>query len=133
MVTIGDKDVKIPDNLLYSDKHQWVNDAGEIGLSDFAQASLGEIITCDLAEDDYKGKEIKAGDLFEDISVEAQKAVADVYCPVSGKIVAVNIDLEDEPEKINEDAYSAWLFKLEVSDKSGLMDATAYIEFCKSQ
>lgn len=131
--TIGDKEIDFPDNLQYSEKHQWVDEDGKIGITDFAQAQLGEIIMVDLDADGMVGEEFSAGDLFEDIAVEAQKAVADVYCPVSGKIVEANEDLEDEPEMINEDPYGAWLFKLEVSSKDGLMDAAAYAEFCKSQ
>lgn len=131
--TIGDKEINFPDDLQYSDKHQWVDGEGKIGITDYAQAQLGEIIMVDLDADGMVGQEVGAGDLFEDIAVEAQKAVADVYCPVAGKIVEANEDLEDEPEMINEDPYGAWLFKLEVSSKDGLMDAAAYVEFCKSQ
>ncbi|MHA1729448.1 MAG: glycine cleavage system protein H, partial [Promethearchaeota archaeon] len=126
--TIGDKELNFPDDLLYSDKHQWVNPEGKIGIDDFAQSQLGEIITVDLYADEYVGKDVKAGDLFEDIAVESQKAVGDVYSPVTGKIIEANIDLEDEPEKINEDPYGdGWLFKLEVSDKAGLMSVADYV------
>ncbi|MHA1820099.1 MAG: glycine cleavage system protein H [Promethearchaeota archaeon] len=131
--TIGDKEIDAPDNLLYSDKHQWINDEGKMGITDFAAKQLQEIITVDLNADEMVGKEFNAGDLFEDIAVESQKSVADIYCPVTGKIIEANTALEDEPEKINEDPYGeGWLFKLEVKSKEGLMDANKYIEFLKS-
>jgi glycine cleavage system H protein len=131
-VTVNDKEINIPEGLLYSDKHQYAKKEGDlviVGVTDFAQAQLGEIITCDLA--DAVGVSLGAGDLIEDLSVEAQKAVADIFAPVAGEIVEVNEALEDEPEKINEDPYGeGWLLKIKPSnfngDKAKLMDAAAY-------
>ncbi len=131
-VTVNDKEINVQEDLLYSDKHQYAKKDGDlviVGVSDYAQAQLGEIITCDLA--DAVGITIGAGDLIEDISVEAQKAVADIFSPVGGEIVAVNEALEDEPETINADPYGAgWLLKIKPSnfdgDKANLMDAAAY-------
>jgi len=131
-VTVNDKEINILEGLFYSDKHQYAKLEGDlviVGVSDFAQAQLGEIITCDLA--DAKGATVGAGDLIEDLSVEAQKAVADIFSPVAGEIVEVNEALEDEPEKVNEDPYGAgWLIKIKPSnfegDKANLMDAAAY-------
>ena len=132
--TIGDKELDFPDDLQYSEHHQWVSGEGKIGITDFAQNQLGEIITVDLDADSMVGKEFSAGDLFEDIAVEAQKAVADIYCPVSGKILEANEVLEDECEKINESPYvDGWIFKLEVSSKPDtLLSAEKYIEFIKT-
>jgi len=131
-VTVNDKEVNIPEDYLYSDKHQYAKKDGDlviVGVSDFAQAQLGEIITCDLA--DAVGVTVSAGDLIEDLSVEAQKAVADIFAPVGGEIVEVNEALEDEPETINADPYGeGWLLKIKPSnfdgDKAKLMDAAKY-------
>jgi glycine cleavage system H protein len=131
-VTVEDKEVNIIEGLLYSDKHQYAKVEGDlviVGVTDFAQAQLGEIITCDLV--DAKGITVEAGDLLDDLSVEAQKAVADIYAPIGGEIVEVNEALEDEPETINADPYGAgWLLKIKPSnldgDKAKLMDAAAY-------
>lgn len=131
-VTVNEKEINVPENLLYSDKHQYAKKDGDlviVGLTDFAQAQLGEIITCDLA--DALGANVGAGDLLEDLSVEAQKAVADIFAPVGGEVVEVNEALEDEPEKINEDPYGeGWLVKIKPSnfngDKVNLMNAATY-------
>jgi len=131
-VTVNDKEINVPEDLLYSDKHQYAKLEGDlviVGVTDFAQAQLGEIITCDLA--DAVGAKLGAGDLVEDLSVEAQKAVADIFAPIAGEIVEVNEALEDEPETINADPYGAgWLLKMKPSnfdgDKAKLMDAAAY-------
>ncbi len=133
--TVGDKELDFPDDLLYSEQHQWISNEGVMGITDFAQSQLGEIITVDLDADSMVGTEFKAGDLFEDIAVEAQKAVADIYCPVSGKILEANEVLEDECEKINESPYGdGWIFKLEVSSKPDtLLSAEKYIEFIKKK
>ena len=129
--TIGDKELEFPDELQYTKQHQWINAEGTMGITDYAQDQLGEIITVDLDVDSMVGKEFKAGDLFEDIAVEAQKAVADIYCPVSGKIIE---PLEDECEKINESPYGdGWIFKLEVTSKpDDILTAEKYIEFIKT-
>ncbi|TFG19792.1 MAG: glycine cleavage system protein GcvH [Promethearchaeota archaeon] len=124
--------MNIEEGLFYSDKHQYAKIEGDlviVGVTDFAQAQLGEIITCDLA--DAVGATVGAGDLIEDLSVEAQKAVADIFAPVGGEIVAVNEALEDEPETVNADPYGdGWLVKIKPSnlsgDKANLMDAAAY-------
>ncbi|MBN2157313.1 MAG: glycine cleavage system protein GcvH [Candidatus Lokiarchaeota archaeon] len=126
--------MNIPEGLFYTDKHQYVKKEGDItivGITDFAQNQLGDIITCDLNAGDMVGASFSAGDLFEDISIEAQKAVADIFAPISGQITEVNEALEDEPEKINEDPYGVgWIVKIKPSnfdkDKTNLMDAAAY-------
>ena len=129
---IKDKELNFPDNLKYSDKHQWFNSStNRVGITDYAQSELGEIITADLQG--ALGLEVNAGDLFEDISVEAQKAVADIYSPVSGKVKAINEAVMDAPEKINQDPYGeGWLFEFEDSvPADNLMNANGYVEYLK--
>jgi len=100
-----------------------------VGITDYAQDSLGDIAYVELPE---VGDELNAGD--NACVVESVKAASDVYSPVSGKIVEVNEELDASPEKINEDAYSAWIFKVELANEeelSSLMDENAYKSFCK--
>ena len=117
---------KIIDGLLYSDSHEWVKVEGGValvGISDYAQAELGDITYVDI--DDVE--EIAAGDVFG--ALESVKASSDVYSPVSGKVVAINEELADAPEKVNEDPYGSWLIKVELSDSgelAKLLDAAAY-------
>ncbi len=127
----------------YTKTHQWYNDAnGEVGLSPYAAEQLGEISFVDV--DALEGAELSqvAMDGNEpssdpiDATVESSKAVGDVYCPVSGTVKEINSDLMDEPEKINEDALTAWLFKIEASnwdaEKGNLMDDASYKSFVES-
>ena len=118
---------KVIEGLLYSDSHEWVKVDGDIaiiGVSDFAQAEMGDITYVDMPEAD---DEITKGEDFG--ALESVKASSELYAPVSGKVIEANSALEDAPELINEDAYSNWIIKVEMSDKSeldGLMDAAAY-------
>lgn len=118
---------KVIEGLRYSEDHEWVKVEGNvavIGISDFAQKELGDITYADLPEVD---DEIAAGEEFG--ALESVKASSELLAPVSGKVVEVNPDLEDAPEKINEDAYEAWIIKVEMSDPAqveALMDAEAY-------
>lgn len=118
---------KVVEGLRYSEDHEWVKVEGNvavIGISDFAQKELGDITYADLPEVD---DEVAAGDEFG--ALESVKASSELLAPVSGKVVEVNPDLEDAPEKINEDAYEAWIIKVEMSDPAQvevLMDAEAY-------
>ena len=123
---------KIIEGLLYSESHEWVKvDGGVaiIGVSDFAQAEMGDITYVDLPSED---DEFAAGESFG--ALESVKASSELYCPVSGRVVAVNSDLEDAPEAINEDPYGAWIIKVEMSDNSelsNLMNAAAYEQAAK--
>jgi glycine cleavage system H protein len=118
---------KILEGLKYSESHEWVKVEGNvayIGVSDFAQKEMGDITYVDLPEE---GDEVVAGEEFG--ALESVKAASDLYSPVSGVVVAVNSELEDTPEKVNEDAYAAWIIKVEMSNPSevdALMDAAAY-------
>lgn len=118
---------KVIEGLRYSEDHEWVKVEGDIatiGITDYAQKELGDITYADLPEVD---DEVEAGDEFG--ALESVKASSELLCPVSGKVVEVNPELEDTPEKINEDAYEAWIIKVEMSDPAqvdALLDAAAY-------
>lgn len=119
----------VPEDLKYTKDHEWLklNDDGTatIGITDYAQESLGDITFVELPEVDA---EFSQGDSFG--VVESVKAASDLYMPVSGKVVEVNEELEDEPEEVNSDPYGkGWIARLELADKGqldGLMDAAAY-------
>ena len=123
---------KIIDGLLYSESHEWVKVDGNvaiIGVSDFAQAEMGDITYVDMPDED---DEVVKGEDFG--ALESVKASSELYSPVSGKVIACNEALEDAPELINEDAYSAWIIKVEMSDSSELetlLSPAAYAEAAK--
>ena len=117
-----------PKNLLYTKSHEWVEllDDGTafVGLDDYAQNELGDLVFINLPE---IGDEVVAGEPFGD--VESVKAVSDIYSPVSGKVAEINEDVLDNPAAINEDAFGAWLIKVEeITDKADLLDADAIAE-----
>lgn len=124
---------KVIEGLYYSESHEYVKVEGEygyIGITDYAQNALGNIVYVDMPDVD---DEIEAGEEFG--AVESVKAASDLMSPVSGTVVEVNSELEDTPELINQDAYGNWIVKVELSDKGeldGLMDAKAYEEFCNN-
>ncbi|MBO4595598.1 MAG: glycine cleavage system protein GcvH [Bacteroidales bacterium] len=123
---------KILDELLYSDSHEWVKVDGNIaiiGVSDFAQAEMGDITYVDVPAE---GDEVSKGEEFG--ALESVKASSELYSPVSGVITEVNADLDATPELINEDPYGAWIIKVEMSDKGeldSLLNAAAYAEIAK--
>jgi len=116
-----------PDNLKYSATHQWVrveDGVAVVGITDYAQEQLGEVVYLDLPQ---VGDELTAGEVMG--SVESVKSISDLYSPVSGKIIEVNEPLMDEPAKINQDPYEAWMVKLEMAtptDLDGLLTAAEY-------
>lgn len=114
-----------PDNLRYLDSHEWIADDGTVGITDFAQDQLGDVVFVELPE---VGDEVGAGDQVA--VVESVKTASDIYAPVAGVITEVNEALDASPELINEDPYGeGWLFKLEPADASdidGLLDAAQY-------
>ena len=122
---------KVIEGLFYSESHEYVKvegNVGYIGISDYAQHALGNVVYVDMPEVD---DEVTAGEEFG--AVESVKAASDLMSPVSGTVVEVNEALEDQPELVNEDAYENWIIKVELSDKAeldNLMDAKAYEEFC---
>ena len=115
----------IPAELKYSASHEWIKEEDGIfviGLTDYAQSALGDIVFINLPEE---GDEVTAGESFAD--VESVKAVSDVFSPVTGTICAVNEELLDDPAQVNEDPYGAWLVKVEdVTGTEELLDAEGY-------
>ncbi len=122
---------KVMEGLYYSESHEYVRvegDYGFIGITDYAQNALGNVVYVDMPEVD---DEVTAGEEFG--AVESVKAASDLMSPVSGTVVEINEALEDSPELVNQDAYENWIIKVEMSDKSeldSLMDAAAYETFC---
>lgn len=122
---------KVLEGLCYSESHEFIRvegDYGYVGITDYAQSQLGNVVYVDMPEVD---DEVTAGEEFG--AVESVKAASDLISPVSGTVVEVNEALEDEPELLNKDAFENWIIKVELSNKSeldSLMDAKAYEEFC---
>ena len=111
--------MNVPEGMKFSKDHEWIKIDGNqatIGISDFAQSELGDVVFVDVESD---LEEINAGETFG--SIEAVKTVSDLYAPISGKVLEVNEALEDEPELVNTDPYGdGWLIKVECSDLSQL-------------
>lgn len=120
-----------PTELKYTNTHEWVsltNDGTTIGLTDYAQSQLGDLVFVNLPEE---GDAVVAGEAFAD--VESVKAVSDVVCPLTGTVSEINEELLDNPALINEDPYAAWLVRLtDVVEPEDLMDADSYETFCES-
>ena len=123
---------KIVEGLFYTNTHEWVKveeGFAYIGITDYAQESLGEIVFIELPEEDDSlelGEELGA--------IESVKAASDILSPVSGTVVEVNTELEDGPELMNEDAFANWIVKVELTDKSeleNLLSAEQYKEICE--
>jgi glycine cleavage system H protein len=124
---------EIPADLHYTAEHEWVRRSGDdtvrVGITDFAQAALGDVVFVQLPD---VGTDVTAGETFGE--VESTKSVSDLYAPISGKVSAVNGDLESTPELVNSDPYGAgWLLDVQVSDTgtldsdlTSLLDAEAY-------
>ena len=121
-----------PAELKYSKTHEWIkteDSVAVVGISDFAQDALGDVVFVNLPA---VGDEVTAGESFGD--VESVKAVSDLICPVSGVVCAVNEELEDSPELLNEDPYGAWIIKVEnITAEEELLTADAYEAFCAEE
>ncbi len=123
---------KVVEGLRYAESHEWVKIEGDIaviGISDYAQHSMGELSYVDMPSVD---DEVVAGEEFG--AVESVKAASDLISPVSGTVIEVNEVLEDEPELLNEDPYANWIIKVQMTDQSevdNLLDAAAYEKLCK--
>lgn len=122
-----------PDDLKYTEDHEWVRvegDTGVVGITEHAAEQLGDIVFVELPE---VGDELSSGDTSG--SIESVKAVSDIFCPLSGEITEVNEALDGAPETVNSEPYGGgWIFKVKLSDASELdklMDAAAYQEFLK--
>ena len=133
MIEVGE--YKIKEGLYYTKDHEWAQVLEDgivlVGITDYAQKELGDLAYVELPE---VGKEVTKGDVL--CEVESVKAVSEVYAPVSGEVIEANKELEDAPEKINEDPYGAWIAKIKPSNPEEelkeLMDANAYAEYLKS-
>ena len=117
-----------PDNLKYTKSHEWVKQEADgtatVGITFHAQSQLGDVV---FVENPAVGRKVKQGE--ECGVIESVKAAADIYAPLSGEIVAANDELADAPEKINQDPYSAWMFRIKPgnpAELAGLLDAAAY-------
>lgn len=120
--------MNIPESLKYTKDHEWIKIEGKtalVGITDFAQGELGDIVYLDI---NTVGEEIKEHDVFG--TIEAVKTVSDLFMPVTGKVLEVNPLLEGSPEKVNSDPYGhGWMIKIEVSGKpNGLLSAAEYKE-----
>ena len=126
-------ELNLPEDLIYAEDHEWVQSEGEsvkIGISDYAQDQLGDIVFVELPE---VGDTFEIGDEFG--TVESVKAVSELYIPISGEITALNKSLEDAPELVNTDPYNdGWMIEVKLSNPQeldGLMDRNAYLEILK--
>ena len=127
--------MEIPNDLFYTIEHEWVrlkNNRATIGITDFAQGQLGDVVFVELPDE---GTELAKENTFG--VVESVKTVSDIYAPMTGKVVAVNKDLESQPELVNSDPYGqGWMIEIEFSNSSpeqNLLSADQYREQCKNQ
>ncbi len=127
--------MEVPQDLKYTQEHEWIRVDGKkavIGISEFAQEQLGDIVFVELPE---VGSQIEQGSPFG--VVESVKTVSDLYAPAGGKVTAVNKDLETNPEKVNSEPYGeGWIVEIELSDETNLeslLDADAYSEQCQKE
>jgi glycine cleavage system H protein len=121
-----------PGSYRYTREHEWIDaGAGKVGITDYAQSTLGDIVFVELPK---VGATIEKGKVFG--SVESVKAVSDLYSPVTGTVVEVNEELATAPEKINTDAHGAWMLKVNITDPSqldGLLSAEDYEKYVKEE
>ena len=127
--------MEFPQELRYTEQHEWIRAEGDrvrVGITDFAQDALGDVVYVDVPE---VGTEVKAGQAFGE--VESTKSVSDVYAPVSGTVVERNGTLSDAPETVNDDPYGqGWMIVIEPTDRSeleALLDASAYRQFTERE
>lgn len=124
--------VTLPAGYKYTKDHEWIDLAGgngKVGITDYAQAQLGDVVYIDLPE---VGRKLKAGESFG--TIESVKAVSELYAPVSGEVVEVNAALKDKPEGVNSDPYGSWMITVKLSDTaetSALLDAQKYGDVIK--
>jgi glycine cleavage system H protein len=124
--------MNIPSELKYAKSHEWVKEEGDtalVGITDFAQDALGDIVFVNLPQE---GDPVTAGEAFGD--VESVKAVSDLICPLTGVVTEVNEALLDAPEMLNSDPYGAWLIRVaEISGQESLLDDAAYALLCTKE
>jgi glycine cleavage system H protein len=121
-----------PPGLKYTKDHEWIDltgDSGRVGITDYAQNSLGDVVYIELPE---IGAKLKQGQSFG--TIESVKAVSELYAPVTGEVTAVNADLKDKPESVNKDPHGSWMITIKLtnaSETSGLLDAAQYQDLVK--
>lgn len=121
--------MKVMKDYFYTEDHEWIKvegNVGTVGMADYAQDSLGDIVYVELPEED---DELEKGEDFA--AVESVKAASDVYMPVGGKVIEVNEALMDEPELLNADAYENWMIKIEIADEEELKELMTSEEYEK--
>ena len=120
--------MEYPEDLYYSQEHTWVRvsgNRGTVGITNFAQQEMGEILYSDLP---HEGSQIELGDIFG--TLESSKTVAELFSPVSGEVISINKDLEEEPSLVNDDPYGkGWLMVLELDDPAELQDLCNSVEY----
>ncbi|MBU1206836.1 MAG: glycine cleavage system protein GcvH [Proteobacteria bacterium] len=120
--------MEYPEDLYYSQEHTWVRvtgNRGTVGITDFAQQEMGEILYTELPDE---GSQIEQGDIFG--TLESSKTVAELYSPVSGEVISINKDLEEEPSLVNDDPYGkGWLLVIELDDPSELQELFSAVEY----
>lgn len=120
--------MEYPEDLYYSQEHNWVRltgNRGTVGITDFAQQEMGEILYTELPDE---GSQIEHGDIFG--TLESSKTVAELFSPVSGEVISINKDLEEEPSLVNDDPYGkGWLMVLELDDPSELQELFSAVEY----
>ena len=125
--------IQIPENLKYTEDHDWIlieDDTVTIGITDFAQNALGDIVFVELPE---VGRVLSKGETFG--AVESVKTVADLHAPMSGKIIAINDELDAQADLCNSAPYNSWTIKIKLSspdESQNLLDASQYKKFCES-
>jgi glycine cleavage system H protein len=121
-----------PPGLKYTKDHEWIDltgDSGRVGITDYAQNSLGDVVYIELPE---VGAKLKQGQSFG--TIESVKAVSELYSPVTGEVTAVNADLKDKPESVNKDPHGSWMITIKLanaSEATGLLDAAQYQDLVK--
>jgi glycine cleavage system H protein len=121
-----------PADYKYTETHEWIavtGDTGRVGITDYAQEHIGELVFVGLPE---VGRVLKAGESFG--AIDSSKSASDLYSPVSGEVIAVNAGLADKPEQVNGDPHGCWMIEVRLSDPTeldALLDASRYVELIK--
>lgn len=125
---MAEEETNVPEHLAYTEAHEWLeveSDTGTVGITDYAQSQLGDIVFVELPE---VGAQLRRGEAFG--TVEAVKTVEDLYAPISGEVVEVNEDLEDDAERVNRDPYGeGWLIKVRLAEPAELDDVLAAADY----
>ncbi len=121
--------MNVPEDLQYTVEHEWINADGRVGITDYAQDALGDVVFVELPE---IGREVEAGEAVG--AIESVKSVSDLYSPAAGRVVRVNQELQDHPEWVNQDPYGAgWIFELEEVVPGPLLSAHEYLKHLEGE